>query len=101
MRIRHLLAGLVGLLLLAAALVWWLGVHDTVATEAAVPPAPVSAQQIERGAYLARAGNCAGAIVWTINYGYVPSLAANPPMDAVKQAFLAATPVALQSFGVE
>jgi mono/diheme cytochrome c family protein len=60
MRIRHLLAGLVGLLLLAAALVWWLGVHDTAATEAAVPPAPVSAQQIERGAYLARAGNCAG-----------------------------------------
>lgn len=60
MRIRHLLAGLVGLLLLAAALVWWLGVHDTAATGAAVPPAPVSAQQIERGAYLARAGNCAG-----------------------------------------
>ncbi|MBL8338179.1 MAG: cytochrome c, partial [Rhodoferax sp.] len=60
MRIRHLLAGLGSLLLLAAALVWWLGVHDTVATEAAVPPAPVSAQQIERGAYLARAGNCAG-----------------------------------------
>ncbi|MFO1194289.1 MAG: cytochrome c [Rhodoferax sp.] len=59
MRIRHLLAGLVGLLL-AAALVWWLGVHDTAATGAAVPPAPVSAQQIERGAYLARAGNCAG-----------------------------------------
>ena len=53
-----------------------------------------------KGAW-ARAGNCAGAIVWTINYGYVPSLAANPPMDAVKQAFLAATPVALQSFGVE
>lgn len=60
MRIRHLLAGVGGLLLLAAALVWWLGVHDTAATEAAVPPAPVSAQQIERGAYLARAGNCAG-----------------------------------------
>lgn len=53
-----------------------------------------------KGAW-ARAGNCAGAIVWTINYGYVPSLAANPPMDAVKQAFLAAVPVGLQSFDVE
>lgn len=58
-------------------------------------------QSIAAKGVWARAGNCAGAIVWTINYGYVPALAANPPMDAVKQAFLAATPVALQSLEVE
>src|SRR5262249_28874816 len=41
-----------------------------------------------KGAW-ARAGNCAGTIVWTINYGYVSTLGRNPPMEAVKQAFLA------------
>src|SRR5262249_33144494 len=35
-----------------------------------------------------KAGNCGGTIVWTINYGYVASLRRNPPMEAVKAAFL-------------
>jgi GH18 family chitinase len=40
-----------------------------------------------KGAW-ARAGNCGGTIVWTINYGYVGGAEANPPLQAVKQAFL-------------
>jgi chitinase len=40
-----------------------------------------------KGAW-ARAGNCGGAIVWTLNYGYVPSLRKNPPMEAIRSAFL-------------
>jgi GH18 family chitinase len=36
-----------------------------------------------------RAGNCGGTIVWTINYGYVGPDGGNPPMEAVKRAFLA------------
>jgi len=40
-----------------------------------------------KGAW-ARAGNCGGAIVWTINYGYVSPTVGNPPMEAVKRAFL-------------
>jgi GH18 family chitinase len=39
-----------------------------------------------KGAW-ARAGNCGGTIVWTINYGYIPAVG-NPPMEAVKRAFL-------------
>jgi GH18 family chitinase len=46
-----------------------------------------------KGAW-ARAGNCGGAIVWTINYGYVDATAGNPPMQAVKQAFLPIRPAA-------
>ena len=41
-----------------------------------------------KGAW-ARAGNCGGAIVWTVNYGYVDAAVGNPPMQAVKRAFLA------------
>jgi chitinase len=41
-----------------------------------------------KGAW-ARAGNCGGTIVWTINYGYVNSLSTNPPMNTIKDAFLA------------
>ena len=40
-----------------------------------------------KGAW-AKAGNCGGTIVWTINYGYVDAAVGNPPMQAVKQAFL-------------
>jgi GH18 family chitinase len=41
-----------------------------------------------KGAW-ARTGNCGGTIVWTINYGYVDAAVGNPPMEAVKRAFLA------------
>jgi GH18 family chitinase len=44
-----------------------------------------------KGAWV-RAGNAAGTIVWAVNYGYIPALNANPPMNAVKQAFLATGP---------
>ena len=40
-----------------------------------------------KGAW-ARAGNCGGTIVWMINYGYVDGTVGNPPMQAVKKAFL-------------
>jgi GH18 family chitinase len=43
-----------------------------------------------KGAW-AKAGNCGGTIVWTINYGYVSSLGRNLPMEAVKAHFLGGT----------
>ena len=39
-----------------------------------------------KGAW-AKAGNCGGTIVWTINYGYVNAVVGNPPMQAIRQAF--------------
>jgi hypothetical protein len=39
-----------------------------------------------KGAW-AKAGNCGGTIVWTINYGFVDAVAGTPPMQAVKAAF--------------
>jgi chitinase len=35
-----------------------------------------------------RANGYGGTIIWTINQGYVASSATNPPLDAVKRAFL-------------
>ena len=54
---KRLLAGLLGLLLALAALVWWLNVcgDGDMAGAALVETSPAL---IERGAYLARAGNC-------------------------------------------
>ena len=50
------LAAAGALLALAAVAVWWLGVHVPAVADT---PAPASGpQQVERGAYLARAGNC-------------------------------------------
>jgi GH18 family chitinase len=40
-----------------------------------------------KGAW-ARAGNCGGTIVWTINYGYVNATVGNPPMQTIKRSFL-------------
>ena len=58
-RIGLVLAGLLALLLGAAALVWQLGVGDDATDTAA--SSPVDAQDARnRGAYLARAGNCLG-----------------------------------------
>jgi mono/diheme cytochrome c family protein len=56
------LAGAVIVALVAVVLlVWMLGVHDPVLVDdAARPGLPPDAQLIDRGAYLARAGNCAG-----------------------------------------
>jgi chitinase len=42
---------------------------------------------LEKGAYV-KASGLGGAIIWTVNQGYVSSLAANPILDAVKQGFL-------------
>jgi len=36
----------------------------------------------------AKAGNCGGTIVWTINNGFVTSLDTNPPMNQIGTAFL-------------
>ena len=44
-----------------------------------------------KGAW-AKAGNCGGTIVWVINYGWVSPTVGNPPMQAVKQAFLGSQP---------
>lgn len=54
------LAVLVGLGLLLAALVGWLNERGDEDVSVAALPVPAGPAQIERGAYLARAGNCAG-----------------------------------------
>lgn len=48
------------LALMLAALVAWLNVQGEAPLEAGGPTAPASSEVIERGAYLARAGNCMG-----------------------------------------
>ncbi len=57
-RFLRLAAGSVVLFVAAAATVWYLNVRGEDNTTSAQPAGPASAEQIERGAYLARAGNC-------------------------------------------
>lgn len=60
--LRRLLQALLALVLLlagASALVWWLNVRGEPDLAAAPADAPATAEAIARGAYLARAGNCA------------------------------------------
>lgn len=63
-RIRRLAwqaaAALAVLIVLAGVLVAWLNVRGEAPVDRAAPPLPASAEVIERGAYLARAGNCIG-----------------------------------------
>ncbi len=59
-RFLVVLAALLGPAALFAALVWWLGIRGEPASGAgAVPAVAATPAQIERGAYLARIGNCA------------------------------------------
>ncbi|HEU5297722.1 MAG TPA: cytochrome c, partial [Burkholderiaceae bacterium] len=51
---------LFGCLLVAATLVWWLNVRGEAAIPVVQAEPASTAGQIERGAYLARAGNCSG-----------------------------------------
>ena len=54
-----------------------------------------------KGAWV-RSHTVGGTIVWALNYGCTdPATGANPLLAAVKSAFLALTPVELQSFSVE
>ncbi|KQP13067.1 cytochrome c [Pseudorhodoferax sp. Leaf267] len=59
-RALQALALLCVLLVAASALVWWLNVRGEPDLSAAAPAAPASAGQVQRGAYLAQAGNCMG-----------------------------------------
>ncbi|WP_144007108.1 c-type cytochrome, partial [Pelomonas sp. KK5] len=56
---RRLLPGALGAVLLLAALVAWLNVRGEAPLDAGATP-PATPAVVERGAYLARAGNCAG-----------------------------------------
>ncbi|MDO5623410.1 MAG: c-type cytochrome [Pseudomonadota bacterium] len=53
-----LLATLALVLLLAAAWLWHVNYNDGIDVRATTPEPPASAEQLARGAYLARAGNC-------------------------------------------
>lgn len=44
----------------------------------------------EKGKWVHEQG-LGGTLVWTINYGYLPQQGSNPPMQAVKQSFIAAS----------
>jgi mono/diheme cytochrome c family protein len=55
--VKPALALIATLALLLGALLWWLNVRGDEVLSAA-PQAPPNADQVERGAYLARAGNC-------------------------------------------
>jgi mono/diheme cytochrome c family protein len=55
----RLAAGAVLLVGAAAAAVAWLNVRGETAIDVHAPSAPATLEQVERGAYLARAGNCA------------------------------------------
>lgn len=50
--------GVIGLLLVATAVVWWLNVRGEEPISAVQADRATTPEQIERGAYLARAGNC-------------------------------------------
>ncbi|WP_326539291.1 cytochrome c [Pseudorhodoferax sp.] len=58
-RLLQAVAALALLLVALAALVWWLNVRGEPDLAAAPLDVPASAEQIARGAYLAKAGNCA------------------------------------------
>ena len=60
--VAFLLATLAAIVLLVAALVVWLNLRgeDTIDDASVASPAAASTEQIARGAYLARAGNCMG-----------------------------------------
>ncbi|RYZ07311.1 MAG: c-type cytochrome, partial [Comamonadaceae bacterium] len=57
-RLLKRVAAIVVVLLAATALVAWLNVRGEEPLPAAMAPVPATPQQVERGAYLARAGNC-------------------------------------------
>jgi mono/diheme cytochrome c family protein len=60
-RALQALGSLCGLLVAASALVWWLNVRgEPDMAASAISSVPASADQVARGAYLAKAGNCMG-----------------------------------------
>lgn len=82
-RAARTVAVLLLLVLLAAALVWALNVRDeSPVNEAAEPGAP-SPQQVQRGAYLALAGNCAACHTDRGGAPYAGGRAIDTPFGAV------------------
>lgn len=59
-RVRRAVAGVFAIVLVLVALVVWLNVRGETPVQTGVPSTPASAELIQRGAYLARAGNCIG-----------------------------------------
>ena len=57
-RWTRVLGSTMGLVLAAAGLVWWLGVHDAVDVDGTDTAIVATPEVLARGAYLARAGNC-------------------------------------------
>lgn len=78
-------ATVIGLLVLATALVWFLNTRDETTTnfEAASTPSTPNPFQIERGAYLARAGNCAGCHTARGGAAYAGGLGIGTPFGTV------------------
>lgn len=72
-------AGAVIVLLLLAITVVWLNLRDEESVNAAAPPFIADAKMVERGAYLARAGNCIGCHTARGNAEYAGGRAVETP----------------------
>ncbi len=80
---RWLAAGIAGLALALAALVWWAGVRVVDDAEAVPEPALADAALVERGRYLARAGNCMSCHTAVGGAAYAGGRAVHTPFGAV------------------
>ena len=81
--LRPLLAGLLGLVVLLTALVAWLNVRGEAPVEPGPANVPASASVIERGAYLARAGNCIGCHTTTGGAAFAGGRGVDTPFGVV------------------
>ena len=81
-RIVLIAAGLLAVLLAAAALVWRLNVRDEADRAVSQSPVPTP-EMIRRGAYIARAGNCMGCHTTRGGTPFAGGLAINTPFGAV------------------
>lgn len=70
-------------IVLAGVLVAWLNVRGEAPVDRAAAPLPVSAELIERGAYLARAGNCIGCHTTTGGASFAGGRGVDTPFGVV------------------
>ncbi|HEX6707226.1 MAG TPA: cytochrome c [Albitalea sp.] len=90
--LRKLLLAGAGVAVVLVALVAWLNLRDEPDLDAAAGPAP-TAEQVERGAYLARAGNCAACHTARGGVPYAGGSAIETPFGLVYASNITPDPV--------